>query len=244
MKFSLLKFAAVLVAAAVFALPANAASISLDFGRDGNDVLAGGETVGPFGSNSSDWNQGTAAIGTITGLNSDSGATTAAVTWVSSNTWSDGNTSDDNHKIGRGYLDDGGPGVLATFTDIPYSSYTVTLLFGSDQGGGPEYETVDFNVGGSLLFGATAPAYNNVDDAMAGAGALWVDMAGGATRGNYATSGVLSGSTLVIDGDARAGDNRGSLSGVIITSTVPEPSTFLLLGIASVFGLVITRRRK
>jgi hypothetical protein len=228
------------------------ADISLNFSENTNQVFSGGENIGPLASDSANWNnpadffaQAAMASNSLNDLVDHSGsATTTDVTWSSSNLWyTAGGTGDDQHRLGVGYLDDGGNGVSVTFTDIPYANYIVYGLLASDQELGDPidtYTTVDFAVNGIPVFGSTAPAYNSVDDSFAATGSFW-SPADGVNAGNYWTA-MASGSTLVIQGNPRNGAERGSLAAVVIQEVVPEPSTvvmaLLLLG-----GIVAVRSR-
>lgn len=228
------------------------ADISLNFSENTNQIFAGGENIGPLASDSANWNnpadffpQAAMASNSLNDLVDHSGTATATdVTWSSSNPWyTAGGTGDDQHRLGVGYLDDGGNGLRVTFTDIPYANYIVYGLLASDQELGDPidtYTTVDFTVNGTPVFGGSAPAYNSVDDSFAATGSYW-SPADGVIAGNYWTA-IGSGSSLVIQGNPRNGAQRGSLAAVIIQEVVPEPSTVMmaLLLLGSVFAV---RRR-
>ena len=201
---------------------AAAQSISLNFSENAsNQHFTGGQLIGPLLTDSANWNNtndygGALPAGTMTGLKDETGAATAAsVTWSSSNAWwnADG-TGDDEHKMAVGYLDDGGSGVSVTFSNIPYTNYRVYGLLASDQGN--TYNTLDFTVNGTEVFGAatTAPAFGNITTSLSTTGSLW-SLADGSSRGNYWTADT-SGASLTITGFPRNGTNRGSLTAVII----------------------------
>jgi hypothetical protein len=230
-----------------------AQTISLNFSENSDNQVFGefGQAfIGPLMTDSATWNNtadfASPASGALTDLIDQSGAPTSAdVTWSSANTWfTKGGTLDDEHRLGVGYLDDGGNGVSITVTDIPYSHYTVYGLLASDQSLGDPidtYNTVDFVVNGNPVFGGTAPAYNSVDDSLAATGSFW-SLADGVNIGNYWTI-TTSGSTLTIQGNPRTGDDRGSLAGIIIQEVVPEPTT-ALMAFALLGGIVAMRFRR
>jgi hypothetical protein len=245
---------------------ASADSISLNFSENKtNQGFAGGQLIGPLATDSATWNNtndqpGPLDAGSMSNLIDDSGANTgASVTWSSSNTWfNDDGTADDEHRMAVGYLDDGdsiggvtdGIGVSVTFSNIPYALYRVYGLLASDQGGGPNYDTLDFTVNGVEVFGAatTAPAYNAINDSLAATGSFW-SLADGTTRGNYWQIDT-SGSTLTITAPARAPSGtperpfRGSLTGVIIQEVIPEPNSLAIAACGSLFAAGAIRRRK
>lgn len=210
-----------------------AASISMNFVENAtNQIFTGGSPIGPLGSDGTYWNHNstlaegsTYSKGTQTNLIDDTGADTGvSVSWLCSNTWytSEG-TADDNHKLSVGYLDDGqtsaGVGVNVTFTNIPYTWYRVYGLTSSDWSSPVMMRNVSVN--GAWAFGGdsttTAATYGNVDDCYSGTGKYWNQVVPGGTTatGNYWTI-VTSGSTLTIKGLPKSGNNRASLSAVII----------------------------
>ncbi|HEX6964128.1 MAG TPA: hypothetical protein VF175_19830 [Lacipirellula sp.] len=237
----------------------SADSISLNFSENSsNQSFAGGQLIGPLMTDSATWNntngQPNLDAGALAGLIDDSGANTgASVAWSSSNVWYnfDG-TSDDEHRMAVGYLDDGdggagtsgdGIGVSVTFSSVPYSRYRVYGLLGSDQDGGTNYNTLDFTVNGVEVFGAAtaAPAYNTITESMAQTGSFW-SLADGTTRGNYWQI-DSTGSTLAITAPPRDGANRASLSAVIIEEIVPEPGSLALAACGSLIAAASFRRR-
>ncbi|MCK4563262.1 MAG: lamin tail domain-containing protein, partial [Verrucomicrobia bacterium] len=159
------------------------------------------------------------------------GATESAsvtVTWDSSTTYSTSeSTSDDQHKLSHGYLDDGntgsGNGLEVTLSGIPYATYRVYGLVASDgSNGGSSYPCLDFNVNGTWVYGVTSPstttAYGNVNANSSHNGEPWTQIVPGSVIGNYWTV-ETSGSTCSIIGLIRDYPARGSLTGVIIEPT-------------------------
>ena len=171
--------------------PGNA--IMVNFGQGSGEAFAGGSLIGPNTSNSSYWNSGTGASGSLTGLIDSGGSSTAAnVTWSSSNTWSNSDgTADDEHKLSVGYLDDGdgsngdGKGVLVTISNIPFASYRVYGLFATDQNGSGSSGTVNFNVNGTWALGGnastTAAAWGSINANNTNNGSYWTQIVPGTT---------------------------------------------------------------
>jgi len=86
------------------------------------------------------------------GFSNASTSATVNVSWKASTTFrnTDG-TSDDEHKLAYGYLDDGstgsGNGIELVFSGIPYVEYRVYGLYASDgSNGGSAMQGLDFNV--------------------------------------------------------------------------------------------------
>lgn len=214
-----------------------------------NQVFAGGAPIGPTNLNSSFWNSsinrntGTLSTGEIgstsTLINSTGASTTATVSWASSNVYynSDGTVTDQD-KLSVGYLDDSA-GVTFTVSNIPYTKYTLYLLFTSDQTGTiatpNQYQHGPMTVNGSgVLGGGNFNAYGKVNPGG------WV-LADGTAFGNYAIISDLASPTLSVTSSLGAGA-RGPVTGFVIVDAVPEPSSAILLGPGSF--LLIHRRRR
>ena len=219
--------AAVVASSLLVGSTAIAQSISLNFSENSaNQGFTGGEQIGPLLTDSANWNttNGAAVLanGTLGSLIDDAGANTgASVSWGSGGVWFNGDgTADDEHKLAVGYLDDGetspGVGINTTFSNIPYTNYRVYGLLASDQGA--QYNTLDFTVNGTEVFGAatTAPAYGTIGESMTQTGSFW-SLADGATRGNYWTFDT-TGSTLTVTAPPRDGASRASITGIIVRS--------------------------
>ncbi len=202
--------------------------ISVNFIEDdGDQGFAGGQLIGPLETDSSNWNNtinrdsGTLATGTMADMKDDTGTpTTADISWASKNVWSQGDgTTDDEHKISVGYLDDGDGGPLVTVSNIPYASYRVYGLFSSGQAEHDAMEGKDFDVNGTWAYGDTAALDTAVNGTITGNhtrnGEFWTEIVPGSIVGNYWTV-ETSGSTLVVDGQERTSAVRGSLAGIII----------------------------
>ncbi len=173
---------------------ARGGSISYNFSENAtNQQLDTTTPKGPL--NTSFWNdsntEGAPASGSETALVDDTGtATSVAINWNSSNTWYNGSgTGSENARIVVGYLDDGGSGVNVNLTDIPWARYNVYGIVGSDQGGGTEYTTADFNVNGTWAF----PTPQNQLDNSGSAGAAGDSTLSTATVN--VTPGALTGSS-------------------------------------------------
>ena len=218
---NILRTASAAIALLVLSAQAGAQIISLNFSENsGNQGFAGGELIGPLSTDSTNWNTTNGApdlaAGSLTNLidSLDGSNTGASVSWSSSNVWFNGDgTGNDEQRLAVGYLDDGAPGVSATFSNIPYTNYRVYGLLASDQG--TQYDTLDFTVNGNSVFGAaTAPAYGSMAESNAQTGNLW-SLADGTNRGNYWTTDT-TGSTLTITGQPRNGAQRASITAIII----------------------------
>lgn len=193
------------------------ASISYNFSENpGNQVLDTTTPKGPLASPI--WNDSNAGItgnlatGSEGGLVDNLGnATSAAISWSSSNTWWNGSgTGNDDAKIYVGYLDDGGSGVAVNMTGIPYDFYNVYGVIGSDQGA--DYTSRDFQVNGSWAYGGSAATTGLGFGNFSG---TWIQSTS-SIRGNYWKVSNITGSTLTIQGQPRAGVARGCLSAVIV----------------------------
>jgi len=204
-----------------------------------NQILAGGTPIGPIGTDGIYWNHnstlGTGSSyvkGTQANLIDDSGVNTGVgVTWLCSNTWYTGEgTGSDEAKLAVGYMDDGVTtdpyGVTVTFTNIPYARYRVYGMYASDtnQNTDPYIVTMrNFEVNGAWALGGTAAttaqAYGRTDRNFTANGAYWTRIESGKV-GNYWTI-ETSGSTLTIKGLKKNGNERGSLSAVVIEEIDP-----------------------
>lgn len=216
---------------------ATAAVISIDFNNTTDPVwtLSSGDAAGPLGS--TNWNSTSTATGGSVALLDDTGAsTTATLTWSSSNTWTNGDGNGNaNAELAHAYLDDGGGAVQITINNVPYDDYRVYGLFASDNATGIR----NWQVNGSWALGGdsttTAAAYRSVAANQTANGEPWTEIVPGTVTGNYWTF-VSSGSTLTLQGLNRSGDNRGSLTGLVIEA-VPEPTTLVSLAVAATAAL-------
>ncbi|MBN1854771.1 MAG: PEP-CTERM sorting domain-containing protein [Pirellulales bacterium] len=201
--------------------------ISLNFSENSdNQGFAGGQNIGPLNTNSSYWNntngQPDLATGTLADLIDDNGnPTTAWVTWSSANAyWNEDGTSDDQHKMAVGYLDDGGSGIFIEMYDIPYTNYRVYGLYASDQSYDNTIVTMqDMQVNGTWVFGGTSPtsvsAYGSITDSFAQTGQYW-SWNDGTTPGNYWTIDISGTSELMIVQSPVGDPGRASISALII----------------------------
>ncbi len=202
---------------------ADAAVLAINFMRDADRFPAAG---GEFGV--SNW----------VDINADPGAgnnpsTVAGVTigWSAAGTWGTGG----GNAVTDAYIDNAGTltisGLGAWLDSMGDSAYTIQLVQGSDTADNSFGDTLiyDTDAGGTLLDTLTNP---NVQ------------------RGLTTVSVSLTADTLFIDPtsvhslprpDGTAGTPRTSVAGIIITS-IPEPSTFTLGGLAAL-ALAGRRRR-
>jgi fibronectin-binding autotransporter adhesin len=193
------------------------ASISYNFSENpGNQVLDTTTPKGPLGSPF--WNDsntgitGGLAAGSEGSLVDNSGnATSASISWSSSNTWWNGSgIGSDDAKISVGYLDDGGAGVSVNFTGIPYDFYNVYGIIGSDVGA--TYSSQDFQVNGAWAYGGSAATPGLGFGNYSG---NWTQSTA-TQRGDYWKVSNVAGNSLTIQGQPSSGAQRGSLSAVIV----------------------------
>lgn len=196
--------------------------VSINFAQSTNQVFSGGQLIGPYATDSSNWNNsgGNIPNGSMSELIDSEGDDTGInVSWTSANCWSNSDgTADDEHKLAVGYLDDGGAGVLVTLSNIPYDTYQIVGLYTSGQG---DTQTINFDVNGTFSLGGDASTiadtYGSINSCNTNTGSYWTQIETGVTRGNYWVVDA-TGSTCTINGEARNGSSRGSLAGVIIIS--------------------------
>ncbi|MCK4564385.1 MAG: VCBS repeat-containing protein, partial [Verrucomicrobia bacterium] len=207
-------------------------AISINFGRGSGETFAGGELIGPLSSDSTHWNAGTGAAGSLTGLVDNAGAATGVdAVWQCNNTWENNDgTADDEHRLSSGYLDD--KNLSVTISNIPYASYKVYGLFATDQnqGGGGSCGMMNFDVNGTWVLGGdastTAAAWGTINANNSNHGEYWTEIDPGVVQGNYWTV-VSSGATCTIVGENRSdgSSNRGCLTGVVIEKLQDTPGT-------------------
>ena len=214
--------------------------ISLNFSENSNNqIFDGGQLIGPLQTDSANWNitdvrdSGTLAAGTKSNLIDDWGINIGvSVTWESSVVyWNHDGTADDEHKMSVGYIDDGGDGINIVFENIPYARYRVYGLIATDQNQGAagatppnSFPARNFQVNGQWVFGGdestTARAYGTITNNYDAHGEYWTEIVPGEVVGNYWTF-ETSGSTLTIQGLTRNGEQRGTLTAVIIEQASP-----------------------
>lgn len=200
-------------------------TIMVNFQRNAEEAFSGGEAMGPTLDDSANWNSVSGASGTQNTLIDNAGdSTPAGITWLSANMWSNGDgTPDDAHRLSVGYLDDGnsgsGKGVTLSITNIPYTAYRVYGLFASGQNSGSTCGIVNSSVNGVWALGGSAAtvasARGYIDSNYSAHGSYWTKIVPTSVQGNYWTVDT-SGSTCSVLTELRNGDNRGSLTGIII----------------------------
>ncbi|XAL99793.1 PEP-CTERM sorting domain-containing protein [Phycisphaeraceae bacterium D3-23] len=237
--------AAMAAAVVVSAGSAAADTIAINFQGDayGNEFgRAVSQTA--FGVAAGDWvSDATHTAGV--GDGGTSGLTHSAVTfsWTFNNDWAQGAAFNTTGATGEdevyfGYLDDGGNGADITISGLTTwlaatgdASYEVTLIMSTGQSTGAallDTPLLDSDGGSSLgtfVMGGLESGHSH---------------ATGAGLQGFGTISGLTGDTLFVDGQARAGSARGSIAGIIVSS-VPEPGSLALLGLG---GLAVLRRRR
>lgn len=211
----------------------NAQSISMNFGSNetngsintGSSLTAGAIPIaGTFWNNMSGNTQGTAQA-----LNNSAGAASgAAVTWSSANTWrsgSPGGTATSlNGNLTKGYLDDGGAsGNLITVTNVPYLTYNVYVIQGSDQGGATENTNSTYRpitVNGTFYKGNNASGTLSTSTVVGNGqwtGKNWTDDNVLVEGSHYLRVANQSSPTLTIQGGT--GGGRGPIAGVQVENS-------------------------
>lgn len=225
---------------------AGAASIGVNFSQnnDNQGWLAESSPIGPVGIPSVNFNSnnnpnvngptnlvtGTLAAGTLGNLVDSLGEAVAmTVSWSSATVYYNGSGTGSNQaNLAVGYLDDGGDGAMVSVSNVPYDTYNVYVLLGSDAGN--EHLSESPLVNGTAVLAADFPAFGNLN----GSGGGWIE-ADGTTRGNYVVMRNLSGSDFTIAGQNNSA-NRIGISGFVVQA-VPEPSSALLGLVGSLFLL-------
>lgn len=222
----------------------DAAVISIDFNNTTASAwtLASTNQAGPL--NSENWNSTSTASGGPVSLVDDTGAaTTAALTWTSSSTWTNGDgNGTPNAKVAHAYLDDG-LAISITVANVPFDDYRVYGLFASDNAAGIR----NWQVNGAWVLGGdastTADAYGSIGENFTNNGEDWTQIVPGSVVGNYWAF-DSSGSTLTVSGQQGvSGSYRGSLTGLVIEA-VPEPAAMPLLGMMAVGAFSFFRNRR
>jgi autotransporter-associated beta strand protein len=193
--------------------------VALDFKDNVSlETLDSTTPKGPLGTKI--WNATAAqASGSKTGLSDDTGATsTVNVAWSSTNTWRVNGTATTSQdaRILLGYLDDS-PNTV-TITNIPYATYNLYGIVASDNDLVP-YNTQDFKVNNTWVFGGAAAALAPAFGSWEAAGSKWIQIdVPSARRGNYWKVSNLSGTTVTINGNTGQG-GRGSLAAILVEGT-------------------------
>ncbi|YCM42941.1 hypothetical protein V2O64_16660 [Verrucomicrobiaceae bacterium 227] len=237
----------ILIGSAVFA---NGAAIGVNFSENSTNQgwLASDVAIGPLSILTGNFNStnnpnangpantltGDLSNGTMADMVDDAGvAIPTTITWASANPWyNSSGTANDEERLAVGYLDDGGNGASISVSNIPYATYNVLILLGSDAGDTHDSESPLVN--GVAVLDSDFPAFGN----LTGSGGGWIE-ADGTNRGNYVVARGLSGSSLTIAGQNNTA-NRIGISGFVIQQ-IPEPSSALLALCGSAF--LIRRRR-
>jgi hypothetical protein len=183
------------------------------------------------------WNNVFGTTGNLTGLQSDIGATTAAISWISNGLWTARNTlagSSPNEILTNGYIDDTqGTGITTiTFTGLQFvGGYDVYVYYGSDGNDRTGRATLGSTVinfaTNTNPFDGTFTAATPEDD-------------GTADNGEYAFFSGVTGSEFTVTVE-RVSNNVGVHGIQIVGTPVPEPTTVGLLSVG-VLGLLARRR--
>lgn len=246
--------AAVAAGLGLAAADADAASIGVNFSGGQNNA----QNIAPLASSDltgavqqMNWNNaggdGTTGNGTTANVqsptagvlvNSAGAATTAAITWTSTNSWSIANSvrTPADAELLNGYLDNTAAATptTVTITNIPYARYDVYAYVGSDGNARTGHVTI-----GSTTFYFSTNSNNNPP---AFVQATATDLAS-AQLATYAKFTSVTGSSFTLT-NTRDGNNVGLHAIQIVDTTpVPEPAAVGLLAVGGA-GLLARRRRR
>ena len=217
---------------AISALPVAAHAqniISVNFGAnetDGSINTGSALTAGALPIAGTFWNNMTGATQTTpqTLINNVGGASGASVTWSSANTWRSGSpggtATSQNGNLTKGYLDDGGAGPIVNVSNVPYLSYNVYVIRGSDQGGATNNANANYRpltVNGTNFQGNQPLNTLSTATIVGGAattGYNWTNNDTLLDGRNYHVATNQSGLSLVVRGNT--GTGRGPIAGVQI----------------------------
>ncbi len=206
----------VIVALAASIATASSATISVNFLRNPTTTPAANDGS-EFGI--STWTDFDASAGSPF---SDVDGTGVDISWTAGGTWGNG----DANNVVSGYIDNtstmtitGLDTWLASVGDI---AYTIQLIQGNDSNNGfQNTEIFQDNSTGTLLDTLTNANIRS---------------------GESTVSQNLSAATVFLDTTSGGAGARSGVSGIIITSVVPEPSSGALLGLVGL-GLALRRKR-
>ena len=220
---------------AISALPVAAHAqniISVNFGANepnGTISTASALTAGPVPIAGTFWNNMSGNIqaapqSLINDLGAPSGA---SVTWTSANTWRTGSTGATatslNGNLTKGYLDDGGAGAVISLNNVPFLSYNVFVIYGSDQAGGTENTNNNLRpvtINGTNFQGNNPSGTLSTSTILGGAnwtGKNWTNDDSLVHGNHYLQANNQAGLTLVVRGNTGQGaTGRGSISGLQI----------------------------
>lgn len=203
---------------------ASGQTLSINFGSNepsGSISTASSLTAGAIPVAGLYWNNESGATGSGALVDSAGASSGASVTWSSANTWRSNSTGATatslNGVLTKGYLDDGGSRANVTVTNVPYLTYNVYFIGGTD------------------LTGYTSPKVNGVNYTYSGTPGSGSTVVGTANWGtspwsnaNTLTEGAIylkvqnqASPTLTVQGGGNGNNNvnRGSLSGIQIENS-------------------------
>lgn len=211
--------------------------IGINFGSD-QSALASSDITGVIAQ--ANWNNAPGAVSSLTNLLDETGtATTANVTWSSSNTWKASANATPTEKLLYGYLDGGSTGapVNVSITDISFALYDAYIYINRDGND----STSTYTVNGQTV--TVTPGSNQTSLSLAGITTIGDPNPG--TSGTYIHFINLSGDFSLLTSNAfdypQSGDGRSPVNAIQIVS-VPEPSSIVLIG-AGLSALFFLRRK-
>lgn len=208
-----MKLTTTLLALTAMTYSASAATVAINFMRNGSTTPAANDGSEFAISTWVDFDANLGSPAVVSGI---------TVAWTAGGTWSGGSANN----VENGYIDNTTTmtlsGLSAWLGSTGDTQYTIQLIQANDTNNGfQNTDLFDTDSGGTALGTLT-----NAND----------------RNGATTVSNQLTADTLFLDTATGVGGSRSGVAGIIITSTIPEPSSTALLGLGSLVLLI--RRNK